>query len=115
MFSVYAQGWHDALVKGGRYDGMGKAFGRTRPATGFSLDLRKLSAGLPTANSTRAIRAPWGADPELVEAVRALRDAGEIVVQVLPGQGHQMDEFSVDRELVARSDRRRVGKGGDRT
>jgi len=100
MFSIYAQGWHDALVKGGRYDGMGRAFGRARPATGFSLDLRKLSEGLPEARSTRAIRAPWGTDPGLVEAVRALRDAGEIVVRELPGQAHQMDEFIVDRELV---------------
>jgi ATP phosphoribosyltransferase regulatory subunit len=101
VFSVYAKGWHDALVKGGRYDGMGKAFGRARPATGFSLDLRKLSAGLPSAPASRAIRAPWGTEPDLVEAVRALRNAGEVVVQVLPGQAHQMDEFSVDRELVA--------------
>jgi ATP phosphoribosyltransferase regulatory subunit len=101
MFSVYAQGWHDALVKGGRYDGMGKAFGRTRAATGFSLDLRKLSAGLPDARASRAIRAPWGSDPALARAVRALREAGEVVVQTLPGQGHQMDEFSFDRELVS--------------
>ncbi|HEU0229498.1 MAG TPA: ATP phosphoribosyltransferase regulatory subunit [Burkholderiaceae bacterium] len=100
VFSVYAQGWHDALVKGGRYDGMGKAFGRARPATGFSLDLRKLSAGLPTAPLSRAIRAPWGTAPDLLEAVRALRGAGEVVVQALPGQAYQMDEFSVDRELV---------------
>src|SRR3546814_15225837 len=45
VFSIYAQGWHDALVRGGRYDGVGRAFGRSRPATGFSLDLRKLSSG----------------------------------------------------------------------
>ncbi|MCE7058336.1 ATP phosphoribosyltransferase regulatory subunit, partial [Algoriphagus sp. AGSA1] len=46
VFAVYAQGWHNAVVRGGRYDGVGKAFGRARPATGFSLDLRKLSSGL---------------------------------------------------------------------
>ncbi|TAM89244.1 MAG: ATP phosphoribosyltransferase regulatory subunit [Candidimonas sp.] len=101
VFSVYAPGWHDALVRGGRYDGMGKGFGRARPATGFSLDLRKLSAGLPSAGASRAIRAPWGTAPDLVEAVRALRDAGEVVVQALPGQTQQMDEFRVDRELIA--------------
>lgn len=101
MFSIYAQGWHDALAKGGRYDGMGKAFGRTRSATGFSLDLRKLSAGLPDAKTSCAIRAPWSNDPALVQAVRALRKAGEVVVQTLPGQQHYMDEFSFDRELVS--------------
>src|SRR5690606_30205917 len=100
VFSIYASGWHDALVKGGRYDGVGKAFGRSRPATGFSLDLRKLCSGLPPAPIAKAIRAPWGTDATLVEALRALRDAGEIVVQVLPGQAHRLDEFTVDRELV---------------
>lgn len=100
VFSIYAEGWHDALVKGGRYDGVGKAFGRSRPATGFSLDLRKLSSGLPPAQQAKAIKAPWGTSSELVAALRALRDAGEIVVQVLPGQPHRLDEFTVDRELV---------------
>ncbi|MGE4369607.1 MAG: ATP phosphoribosyltransferase regulatory subunit [Burkholderiaceae bacterium] len=100
VFSVYAEGWHDALVRGGRYDGVGKAFGRARPATGFSLDLRKLSSGLPPAPRANAIRAPWGTDASLAEQLRRLRDAGEIVVQLLPGQQHRLDEFNVDRELV---------------
>lgn len=100
VFCIYAEGWHDALVKGGRYDGAGKVFGRSRPATGFSLDLRKLSAGLPPAPLARAIRAPWGTDAALATTLQALREAGEIVVQVLPGQPHRLDEFTVDRELV---------------
>lgn len=100
VFSIYAQGWHDALVKGGRYDGLGKEFGRSRAATGFSLDLRKLSAGLPPAVLSKAIRAPWGTDTSLVEALRQLRESGEIVVQLLPGQQYRLDEFTVDRELV---------------
>ncbi|MDS1141867.1 ATP phosphoribosyltransferase regulatory subunit [Pusillimonas sp. SM2304] len=100
VFSIYAHGWHDALVRGGRYDGVGRAFGRSRPATGFSLDLRKLSSGLPAASPAKAIRAPWGTDAVLVDALRQLRDAGEIVVQMLPGQPPRLDEFTVDRELV---------------
>ncbi len=100
VFSVYAHGWHDALVKGGRYDGVGRVYGRARPATGFSLDLRKLSSGLPPAARSRAVRAPWGTDAKLLEALRQLRDAGEIVVQALPGESDELDEFDVDRELV---------------
>ncbi|GAB2903419.1 ATP phosphoribosyltransferase regulatory subunit [Paralcaligenes sp. KSB-10] len=100
VFSIYAEGWHDALVKGGRYDGIGRAFGRARPATGFSLDLRKLSSGLEAPAVAKAVRAPWGTDPLLVDALRALREAGEIVVQALPGQSQRLDEFIVDRELV---------------
>lgn len=99
-FALYAEGWHDALVRGGRYDDVGRAFGRARPATGFSLDLRKLAAGLKPAEPGRAIRAPWGQDPALVGAVRALRQSGEIVVQVLPGHEQDQDEYVCDRELV---------------
>ncbi|MFQ6711620.1 ATP phosphoribosyltransferase regulatory subunit, partial [Bordetella pertussis] len=36
-------------MRGGRYDDVSCAFGRARPATGFSLDLRKLAAGLTPA------------------------------------------------------------------
>lgn len=100
VFSVYAEGWHDALVRGGRYDGVGKVYGRSRPATGFSLCLRKLSSGLSPAPKARAIRAPWGSDPALAREVRRLRESGEIVVQWLPGQPQHLDEFNVDRELV---------------
>lgn len=100
VFAVYADGWHDTLVRGGRYDGVGKAFGRARPATGFSLDLRALAAGLPPAEPAKAVRAPWGCDPGLSAALRLLRAEGAIVVQVLPGQEQRVDEFVFDRELV---------------
>ncbi|WP_066452941.1 ATP phosphoribosyltransferase regulatory subunit [Castellaniella caeni] len=101
VFSIYATGWHDALVRGGRYDGIGRKFGRARPATGFSLDLRKLSAGLPDARRAQAISAPWSDDPALAEAVRTLRTQGHIVIQSLPGEPRQFDEFLIDQELVS--------------
>jgi ATP phosphoribosyltransferase regulatory subunit len=99
-FALYAEGWHDALASGGRYDDVSRAFGRARPATGFSLDLRKLAAGLAPAEPSRAVRAPWGLDAALVDAVRRLRLSGEIVVQILPGHEHDQDEFICDRELA---------------
>lgn len=100
VFCIYADGWHDALVRGGRYDGVGKAYGRDRPATGFSMDLRKLSAGLAAAQTIRAIRAPWGTDVALQAKLHGLRESGEIVIQMLPGQSPELDEFHIDRELV---------------
>ena len=99
-FALYAEGWHDALASGGRYDDVSRAFGRARPATGFSLDLRKLAAGLPPAERACAVCAPWGQEPALKQAVRRLRQAGEIVVQMLPGHEQNQDEFVCDRELV---------------
>jgi ATP phosphoribosyltransferase regulatory subunit len=43
IFSVFTAGEPTAIGNGGRYDGIGKAFGRARPATGFTLDLRQLA------------------------------------------------------------------------
>ena len=102
-FSIYADGWHDSLVQGGRYDNVSLAFGRARPATGFSLDLRKLAGGLLPAVPSPAIRAPGGQDPALRAAIQALRAAGDIVVQVFPGEQATHDEFVFDRELVLQS------------
>ena len=83
-FALYAEGWRDALVSGGRYDDVSRAFGRARPATGFSLDLRKLAAGLPPAERARAVRAPWGQEPALTEAVRRLRRSGKSSFRYCP-------------------------------
>jgi ATP phosphoribosyltransferase regulatory subunit len=101
-FSVYAEGWHDAIVQGGRYDDVSRAFGRARPATGFSLDLRKLVAGLIPALPAPAIRAPAGQELTLRQAIQDLRQSGNIVVQVFPGEVATHDEFVFDRELVLR-------------
>ena len=43
-FSIFTTGEANAIGRGERYDGIGKAFGRARPATGFTLDLRQLAA-----------------------------------------------------------------------
>jgi ATP phosphoribosyltransferase regulatory subunit len=85
MFSLYVPGLPNAVARGGRYDHVGEAFGRARPATGFSMDLRELARLLPTAERRRSIRAPWGQDPALRSKIAELRQAGEIVIQSLPG------------------------------
>ena len=100
-FSVYATGSTDALLRGGRYDEVGAVFGRNRPAVGFSLDLRQLSAAMPAAPLRAAIRAPWSEDAGLRAAIRALRADNETVVCALPGHDHETQEFACDRELVA--------------
>ena len=102
-FAVYGAGHADALVRGGRYDEVGAVFGRRRPAVGFSLDLKVLGdvlAGRDSAQVRAAIRAPWGEDPALRQAVRDLRGQGHTVVCVLPGHEHDVQEFDCDRELA---------------
>ncbi len=101
-FAVYYNGWPNAVVRGGRFDDVGHVYGRARPATGFSLDLRELAGLLAPATASLAVRAPWGLESDLVEAVRALRAAGQIVVQIMPGHDHDQQEFVCDRELVLR-------------
>ena len=100
MFALYVPGLPNAVARGGRYDHVGEAFGRARPATGFSLDLRELARLLPTAERKHSIRAPWGNAPELREKIAQLRSAGEVVIQSLPGHDNEQDEFECDRVLV---------------
>jgi ATP phosphoribosyltransferase regulatory subunit len=100
MFALYVPGLPNAVARGGRYDHVGEAFGRARPATGFSLDLRELARLLPTAERKHSIRAPWGNAPELREKIADLRKAGEVVIQSMPGHENVQDEFECDRVLV---------------
>ena len=102
-FSIYAAGASDALVRGGRYDEVGAVFGRNRPATGFSLDVKGLVGVLAARPLRAAIRAPWRDAAELRAAIAALRAQGETVVCVLPGHESEVDEFHCDRELIERA------------
>ncbi|MEX3592525.1 MAG: ATP phosphoribosyltransferase regulatory subunit [Burkholderia sp.] len=100
MFSAYVDGVPNAVARGGRYDHVGQAYGRSRPATGFSLDLREIARISPIEARDFAILAPWCQEDALRVAVAALRDAGEIVIQALPGHDHVLDECACDRRLV---------------
>ena len=100
MFAAYVDGLPQPIARGGRYDQVGKAFGRSRPATGFSLDLLTL-AGLSPLNPRKlAVLAPWIDDVGLNQAIADLRNRGEVVVQVLPGEVLEATEYECDRELV---------------
>ena len=97
-FAIYGTAATDALARGGRYDEVGAVFGRNRPAVGFSLDLKALAEVAPLEAVSDAIRAPWGEAPALRAAVRQLREAGEAVLTVLPGD--EPAGAACDRELV---------------
>jgi ATP phosphoribosyltransferase regulatory subunit len=101
-FAVHVEGLPAAVLRGGRYDGIGKAFGRARPAVGFSIYLREL-ARLGETAAPRAILAPASRDEGLRWLVRQLREAGEVVVQALPGESEQAGDFVFDREIVQRN------------
>jgi ATP phosphoribosyltransferase regulatory subunit len=103
-FALFASGCSDTLARGGRYDEVGAVFGRSRPAVGFSLDLKSLSEVSPAAEPARAILAPWSDDPALRAEVQRLRAQGEVVVATLPGQAlaslAEAAAWQADRQLV---------------
>lgn len=87
VFAAYCPGYPAAIALGGRYDGAGKAFGRDRPATGFSMDLREVARLAPPGKPSGAILAPSAAhDGRLATHIAALREQGEVVVELLPGE-----------------------------
>ena len=100
MFAAYIADLAQPIARGGRYDQVGAAFGRARPATGFSLDLLTL-ASLSKASALRlAIRAPWVHDPALERQIMQLRQVGEVVIQVKEGETFLSTQYRCDRELV---------------
>lgn len=99
-FAAYVDELPNAVARGGRYDNVGAVFGRARPATGFSLELRELAALVAEGEPARAIRAPWSHDAALLEQIAQLRAQGHIVIQSLPGHESEQQEFAFDRELV---------------
>lgn len=101
VFAAYHLGAAAAVALGGRYDGAGKDFGRARAATGFSMDLRVVAEIVGGDDQVGAILAPYsGQDSVLASAIAKLRNAGEVVVELLPGQGAP-EGPRCDRRLVA--------------
>lgn len=101
VFAAFVPGQGQAIAQGGRYDDIGKVFGHARPATGFSTDLKNvLSLVAAKTDEVRGIFAPCEADDALARQIDALRDAGERVIQALPGQQGGASEMGCDRELV---------------
>lgn len=103
VFAAYVPGHGDAVAKGGRYDSIGSDFGRARPATGFSLDIRALvSLGQRTRSVGKAIWAPAEQDSALAGVISGLRMT-EVVLKAMPeDEGVDPRSRNCDRILVKR-------------
>ena len=109
VFAAYAQGCSYAIALGGRYDEVGKAFGRARAATGFSMDLRELAALTSVAHERSRVVAPYAPDDgALQRRIAALRKGGTPVIIELPG--HARGQSDCDRALVQRDGKWRIEK-----
>lgn len=116
VFAAYVPGQGQAVAQGGRYDDIGAVFGRARPATGFSADLKTLArlASAPAAVQAGGIFAPCTDDSALDAQIRKLRAEGECVVCALPGQAGGAREMGCERVLELRQGVWTVVKREDR-
>jgi len=104
VFAAYTPSHGQAIAKGGRYDDVGEKFGRSRPATGFSTDIKTLvNLTQYRANPVSKIFAPSDTDPTLRDKINSLRNAGEVVIKSLLGQKEGANECGCDRQLVNRN------------
>ncbi len=102
VFAAYHAGSHDAIALGGRYDDVGKSFGRARPATGFSMDLRQLHGLLEQHAQPMGILAPHRDDAALHEKIAQLRAQGHAVIVDFLGAVELRTELNCDSELIMR-------------
>ena len=103
VFAAYARGRPNALALGGRYDEVGKAFGRARPATGFTTDLRELASLIGPLPPASAILAPYRPeDAALRVKIEELRALGQVVIIDLPGHEDSRAELNCVRQLLFR-------------
>lgn len=102
VFAAFVPGSGQSIAQGGRYDDIGADFGRARPATGFSADLKTLVVlgNASWSTPSAGIWAPSAQDPALWRQISDLRRAGERVVQALGGQdGSAARGAGCDRQL----------------
>ena len=104
VFAAYAEGQPYAIGRGGRYDEVGKAFGRARAATGFSADLRELASVQPVPKARAGVLAPYApSDRALQRRIAALRRSGTAVIVDLPGTDGMASDTACDRRLARRA------------
>ncbi len=100
VFAAFVPQRGQAIARGGRYDDIGKVFGRARAATGFSTDLKVLNQlSKKQFVKTEKIFAPSVEDQHLKEKIAGLRAEGKIVIEQLPGQETDADAMGCDKSL----------------
>lgn len=108
VFAAYLPDSAQAIALGGRYDDIGHDFGYAQPATGFSLDLKKLVTRFPESTDTpEVISVQWVDDDAQHDAVAALRAAGSIVIYDLPDM-----QTDCDSQLIKQYGHWKVVKTG---
>ena len=104
VFAAFAPGLGQALASGGRYDDVGQAFGRNRPATGFSIDmsrlLRVLEPPKPVHSGIFITQSEQVNDFQ--DQVASLRAKGKRVIVGLPEQNADAAQMRCSEQLIYR-------------
>jgi ATP phosphoribosyltransferase regulatory subunit len=103
VFAAFVPGEGEEIARGGRYDDIGREFGRARPATGFSADLKTMlrvaRTAMPSQEAPRVF-APAIVDAGLEARIAKLRARGRVVVRELPGQVGDAVAMGCSEQLV---------------
>ncbi len=105
VFAAFVPGHGQEVARGGRYDDIGSVFGRSRPATGFSSDLKTLMMLSDAVLSRPSAIVAYPCDNSeqraaLQRFIEALREEGERVIEFLPGQSADMSDSGCDRKII---------------
>jgi ATP phosphoribosyltransferase regulatory subunit len=103
LFSAFSTNYGHALAKGGRYNDIGKDFGKSRPATGFSADLKALvrlveKSKIDSVVKAVGVLAPAGTDSSLLKKIADLRKTQRVVQQLSDHDIHE--SYNCDQRLV---------------
>jgi ATP phosphoribosyltransferase regulatory subunit len=100
VFGVFVPQMGQEIARGGRYDDIGKIFGRARPATGFSTDLKQLlEISTCDIQMPQKILAPEDEDDALRAKIDSLRAEGYCVTRRLPGQPDDASAMGCSQKL----------------
>ncbi len=103
VFSAFTPQFGHAVAKGGRYDATGTVFGSSRPATGFSADLKVLARLVKKVSDAPAIFAPLKGGESLHTAVTALRQSGRRVIQAMTA-AETPEQLNCNQILIQQDD-----------
>ncbi|MGR8930047.1 MAG: ATP phosphoribosyltransferase regulatory subunit [Gammaproteobacteria bacterium] len=111
VFAAFVPTIGREIARGGRYDNIGGVFGRARPATGFSADLKVLAGLLegPITATGQTVYAPASDDQDLSVTIRDMRASGVRVIRQLPGQQGTVEQLGCDA-VLEKQDRQWVVK-----
>ena len=105
IYTAFVPNEGKGIAFGGRYDDIGSAFGKARPATGFSTDMKQLLELQNISEDTPdKIFAPVEDNDSLHKKITELREQGKIVIQELEGQNATAKEMNCSQTLVCEND-----------